>query len=492
MPVHGSKAHKGKISESLMLSRNGKSNAQARMPTFVLARVIPSRKRESSVDSSIKTYFPRPVAGFFVSPAIKSKFELPPISPLLKRYPIVMTINHNQEITMKKVFLLLSLVLIALPIVAQDSNLMEGCVAEYDPEVDYFPAKVEITAAENFDVQYFNNYKVLSVSDAFDDAPLFTYVLVQCGTVAPSAEDFPEGTAFVEVPTGNIIVLSSTYLPHLTQLGLLDQLVGLDSFLYTNTPEVVEKIEAGELVEVGSGTDINVEMVLNAEPDIVMAHGFSPDTDAFPVLLDAGIFTALSSDWREATPLGRAEWIKFTALFYNAESTANDVYDAIASNYSEIQTLANSIPGDERPVILWNTYTTYDDAWYIAGSDTYVGAMIHDAGATIALGEDISDGQLMSFETVYESALTADVWVTNAFAVTGLDDLLAQDERYADFVAVQNGAVWNNDLDVNENFGNNYYELGVTNPDLVLADMVAIFHPDLMPDHEFTFFRPLE
>lgn len=393
---------------------------------------------------------------------------------------------------MKKVLVMLCLVLMALPVSAQDSNMREGCVADYDPEHDYFPDKVEISKAENFDVQYFNNYKLVTVNDAFDDAPSFSYVLVQCGTPAPAADELPAGARLIDVPAGNIITLSTTYLPHLTQLGLLDHLVGLDSLLYTSTPEVRAKIEAGELVEVGAGSDVNVEMVLNAEPDIVMANGFNPDTDAFPVLLDAGIFTALSSDWREATPLGRAEWIKFTALFYNAEATATQVYDSIADNYTQTKILANSIAQGDRPVVLWNTYTTYDDAWYIAGSDTYIGAMIHDAGAVIALGEDLSDGQLMSFETVYEGALSADIWMTNLFAVNGLDDLLAQDERYADFAAVKNGRIWNNDLDVNENFGNNYYELGVTNPDLVLADMVAMFHPDLMPDHQFTFFRPMQ
>ena len=37
------------------------------------------------------------------------------------------------------------------------------------------------------------------------------------------------------------------------------------------------------------------------------------------------------------------------------------------------------------------------------------------------------------------------------------------------------------------NGGNNYYEWGVTNPHLVLQDLVAILHPDLMPEHEFAF-----
>jgi iron complex transport system substrate-binding protein len=374
-----------------------------------------------------------------------------------------------------------------------DANLTDECAAEYDPNVDYFPDKVEITDAVNFSVEYFNNYKVVTVTNAFDGAEPFTYVLTQCGTPAPDAADFPGGTQFIEVPAGDIITMSTTQLPHLIQLGLLDKLVGLDSFLFVNSPEVRALIDAGELVEIGSGAEVNVELVLDVEPDIVMTFGFNPATDAHPVLIEAGIFTALNAEWREPTPLARAEWIKYTALFYNAEARAEAVYADIVSAYNEARELAASVPEDERPVVLWNTYSSFSEAWSIPGAETYVGALIRDAGGVIALGEEAPEGSaLLSFEAVYDGALDADVWITNAFGVNTLDDLLALDSRYADFTAVQNGNVWNNSLDVNENGGNNYFELGVTNPHLILQDLVAIFHPELLPNHEFNFYLRLE
>jgi len=394
--------------------------------------------------------------------------------------------------------LVLSSLASALPASAQggavlDANLTDECAAEYDPNVDYFPDKVEITDAVNFSVEYFNNYKVVTVTNAFDGAEPFTYVLTQCGTPAPDAADFPGGTQFIEVPAGDIITMSTTQLPHLIQLGLLDKLVGLDSFLFVNSPEVRALIDDGKLVEIGSGAEVNVELVLDVEPDIVMTFGFNPATDAHPVLIEAGIFTALNAEWREPTPLARAEWIKYTALFYNAEARAEAIYADIVSAYNEARELAASVPEDERPVVLWNTYSSFSEAWSIPGAETYVGALIRDAGGVIALGEEAPEGSaLLSFEAVYDGALDADVWIANAFGVTTLDDLLARDSRYADFTAVQNGNVWNNTKDLNENGGNNYWELGVTNPHLILQDLVAIFHPDLLPDHDFSFYLRLE
>jgi iron complex transport system substrate-binding protein len=372
-----------------------------------------------------------------------------------------------------------------------DANLNDECVLAYDETVDYFPEKVEIAQAENLAVEYYNHYKVVSVTNAFDGADAFTYVLVQCGTPAPEADEFPDDTQFIEVPAGDIITLQTTQLPHLTTLDLLDKLVGLDSFDFVNTPDVREMIDNDELVAVGSGSSISIEVVLELAPDIIMTSGFNPDTDAHPVLIDAGIFTALNASWREGTPLARAEWIKYTALFYNAEAEAEAAYDAIVMAYEEAIELTADLPEDERPVVLWNR--VFGDVWTIPGAGTYSGQLIQDAGGRIALTEEAPDDSIgLSFEVVYDAALDADVWVTNAFGMNTLDDLLAEDPRYADFAAVENGNIWNNSLDVNENGGNNYFELGVTNPHLILQDMVAIFHPELLPEHEFLFFRPLE
>ncbi len=393
------------------------------------------------------------------------------------------------------IFISLSILIVLIaPLSAQPTaNLTDTCVENYDPAVDYFPAKATLQDAEKFTVEYFNNYKVVTVLDAFDSAPLFDYVLVQCGTPAPDAADFPEGTQFIDVPTGNVITLSTTELPHLDELGLLDHLIGLDSFEYVNTAEVRQMIDAGEMAAVGFGAEINVELVLDLGPDLVLTYGYDPASDAHPVLLDAGIFTAIIAEWREPTPLGRAEWLKYTALFYNAEADAETIYKDIVSAYEEARQLTASIPDDDRPQVLWNRFSPFTDSWAIPGMETYAGALIHDAGGRIALGEQAGEENLaLSFETVFDGAFEADVWIVNAFGMNTFDDLLAADSRFGDFTAAQAGNVWNNTLDVNEFGGNNYFELGVTHPHLILQDLVAIFHSDLLPDHEFHFYRRLE
>ncbi len=379
-----------------------------------------------------------------------------------------------------------------LPAAAQDENLTAGCVENYAADVDYFPHKAEIIDAAKFTVEYFNNYKVLSVADAFDGAPDFKYVLVQCGTPAPSLADFPDGTQFIEAPAGDLITLSTTPLPVLTQLGLLDRLVGVDSGFYISTPEVVSLIEDGEVAEVGFGAEVNIELVLELEPQFVLSYGFNPASDAHPVLMEAGIFTALDASWRELSPLGRAEWLKFTALFYNLEARATALYDDIAAQYEAVKASAADIEAEDRPAVLINSFLGYADAWFIPGEDTYVGQLVRDAGGDLLLAEAGSaSSHGLSFESVYEGGFNAEIWLVETFGINSSADLLALDSRFGDFAAFQAGEMWNNNRDENANGGNNYYEWGVTNPHLVLADLLAIFHPDKKPDHEFAFYQRL-
>jgi iron complex transport system substrate-binding protein len=368
-------------------------------------------------------------------------------------------------------------------------NLTDGCVEAFDESVDYFPQKLAVGYASGFDVEYFNNYKIVTVTNPWQGAEdSFQYVLVQCGTPAPDGYD---QTQVIEVPVQSIIALSTTYMPHLETLGVVDRLVGIDSYLWTTTPAVQERIAAGDVAEVGSGSTINVEQVLDVDPDLVMAYGIGiPDYDTHPVLLDAGVTTVLNGDFVEQNPLGRTEWMKFVALFFNQEGVADELFDQIAQEYAEVAELAAGVP--ERPTVLVGGM--YNGTWYISGGDSYTARLLADAGADYLWANEAVVASLpVDFESVYEQAADADFWVNpdNSFWFT-LEDVLASDERYGDFTAAQEGRLYNNNAIVNANGGNAFYESGAANPHIVLKDLVKIFHPELLPEHELVYYRLVE
>lgn len=370
---------------------------------------------------------------------------------------------------------------------APTTKITEGCITAYDPAADYFPQKAVLSAASGLTIDYFKNYKVITVLNPWRDATeQFKYILVQCGTPTPPNVG---NAQVIEVPIKTIVTMSTTQLPHLAELGLLDSLVGHDSFKYVNTPAVVERIKAGKLREIGSGAQVNVEQLLDLKPDLVMTYGVgNPENDAHPKLLEASLKVAINAEYMEDSPLSRAEWIKFTAAFFNREADATAIYERIATRYNAMAAKAQGVTN--KPTIFVGA--PFQGTWYMPGGNSYVARLLADAGAAYLWADDDSTGsQQLSFEVVFEKAQNADFWL-NTSSWQRLTDGANADERFTRFAAFQNGKVFNNNARLNENGGNDYWETGVTNPDLVLADLIKIFHPELLPNHKLFFYQQLQ
>ncbi|MBK9126149.1 MAG: ABC transporter substrate-binding protein [Chloroflexi bacterium] len=370
---------------------------------------------------------------------------------------------------------------------AAEANLVDACVEEYDPAVDYFPAKVEVEYAENFSVEYFNNYKVVTMLPWPGAETPQTYVLVQCGTPAP--EDF-EDAVTVEIPVQSFVAMTTTILPHLEAQGMLDRLIGVDTTLFTSNETVLEMTASGDVVEIGgggSGGDINMELLLGLEPGLVMAQEFFAGGTTLEQLQNAGITAVLNADYADTSPLGQAEWGKYVALFFNTEAEASDAFSGVAERYAALKAMTADIV--ERPTAI--AASPFSGTWYMPGGASTIAQLIADAGADFLFADQPGTSVPLDFEVVFERGAEAEFWVNaNQFWAT-TEQMLADDSRYEAFAAVANGNVWNNNKRMNVNGGSDYFESGAANPDVILADLIAIFHPDLLPDHELVYYQRL-
>lgn len=373
----------------------------------------------------------------------------------------------------------------ALP--APTANLTDACVDTVATGVDYFPAKASITQTEGFSIEYHDTYKLLTVKTPAPGATAaLTYVLVQCGTEPPAGF---EPAQIITVPVKRVVAMSTTYLSVLDDLGLLDRLVGVDDATYTYNQKVIELFAAGKLKAIGSGAGLNLEAAIELKPDLIITFGSgSTDFDSHPKLLEAGLKVVLNAEWLDTSPLGRAEWGKFIAVFFNQEAAAETWFTEIADGYAKVKAIASK--AGSPPKLAYGT--PYQGTWYLPGGASFAAQLIRDAGATYPYAADTSTASLpLSFEEAYSTTRDAAYWINLPF-VPDLAALLAQDRRFADFDAYKKGAVWNNDLRSNAAGGSDYYESAVVRPDLVLADLVAIVHPDKMPGHEFYYYRQLK
>ena len=370
--------------------------------------------------------------------------------------------------------------------------VVEEVVTEEAGEpTDLFPDKAEIEYANGFTVEYFDTYKVVTVLTPWDFATeTFQYVLVQDGTEAPLG--FDQAT-FVTIPLETIAPLSTTFIPFLDLYGLMDSVVAVSDGVYVTNQTILDKVADG-LPQVGYGSGVDIETLLLLEPDAIMTNGYGfPDYDAHPVLLNAGLTVVINGDYMENTPLGRAEWGKFIAVFYNQEAIANQLFDQTVANYDQLKAAVADV--SDKPTVLLNT--PFEGTWYVPGGNSYMANFINDAGGAYLWADEPSAGTLyLGFEDVVaKAAEDGQIWLhPGGFNFTA-QDVLNEDERFAEFYAFQNGALYNNNKALTTMGGNDFYESGIAHPDVILADLIAFFHPDIMaeidPVYQTTYYQVL-
>lgn len=373
---------------------------------------------------------------------------------------------------------------------ASASSDARGCITNFQQGTDYFPDKVTFDDATGVSVSYQDYYKVVEVAQPSPGTPPATFVLVQCGAPEPELSGDLAGATKVTIPVERIAAASTTQVPGLQMLDAAQQVVGVSDGTALQDGPVKTGVDDGRIVQFGN-TDgsVNVERVLGVEPDVFLASGMEDASVA--KLRELGVSVVPVAEWLEKTPLGRAEWLKFYSLLLDKEASATSQYADIADGYHEV---ATKVAGaNDRPKVLMGMQ--FQGTWYVPGSDTYQAAYLADAGSDYAFaGPEYAGSPQVAMETVLATAGDAQYWLngTTMNDWTSLADVLAADERYGSLKAVQDSQVWVPTLRINATGGNDYWEQGVVRPDLVLADLAAIFHPDLMPDHEFTFYQQLK
>jgi iron complex transport system substrate-binding protein len=373
------------------------------------------------------------------------------------------------------------------PVAPPTANLTSGCLERYDPTTDYFPEKATLAYAKGFTLEYFKHYKVLTVTQPWPNAKeRFRYVLVQCG--APVPDDYADAQ-IIRIPVRTIAMLSTTHLPHLEMLDALDRLVAVSFYENVYSPAVRRLIAAGKVAEVGRGPSVNLEAILDLRPDLVTAVGHDqPQYNTHPLLRDAGVNVAINAEYVEPTPLGRTEWLKFTAAFFNRDGLAEHRFAEIEARYQVLVARLRDPPVTQQPTVFGGFM--HRDVWYVAGGDSYIARLVADAGGRYLWADDRHRASIpLSFETVYERAGAADVWFTSGLEWFSRADLRASNERYGAFAAFQVGRVYNFNARLNGDRANDYWETGVIEPDVVLADFIHILHPDRLPDHRLQYYR---
>ena len=370
--------------------------------------------------------------------------------------------------------------------------LLAGCKQQNKiklPET-WSTENISIAHAKGFRIEKSgNDITLIKISSPWPDAEAaFTYALIPKDKMASITLNKDEYDAIVSIPVERIVVTSTTHIPALESLGVLDRLVGFPDTKYISSPRARERIEAESIKELGSNESINTEMTIALNPEVIVGFAINGQNKTYETLQKSHIPVVYNGDWTEETPLGKAEWIKFFAPFFQLEKKADSLFAQIETSYENSKALATK--ASKRPTVL--SGAMYKDVWYLPGGGSWAAQFLKDANADYLWGATTETGSLsLSWENVLETAQHADLWVSPS-QFTSYKNMSESSLHYQQFSSFQNKNIYTFSKTVGATGGLLFYELAPQRPDLILNDLIHIFHPELLPDHQPYFFKPLD
>lgn len=347
-------------------------------------------------------------------------------------------------------------------------------------------SKNEIQFAKGLEIYKYKGYSIVKITNPWPKSKeSFTYILQEKNGIIPdSLKQFPA----IKIPIKKIVVTSTTHIPALELLGVENTLIGFPNTDYISSAKTRKLIDAGKVREVGSNESLNTEVLIDIKPDVIVGFGINNSNPTLDNLQKSGLNIMFNGDWNEQTPLGKAEWIKFFGALYGLDSKANKAFSNIEKEYNN--TLALAKKATLKPTVFCSSM--FQNQWNIPQGESWASLFFKDAYSDYIWKNTKGTGSMpLPFESVLDLAEKADFWIAPG-DFSSLKQMSDSNPHYGQFSSFKNKKVYSYAVNKGTKGGILYFELSPTRPDLVLKDLIRIFHPELVPNYELYFFKKLE
>ena len=335
--------------------------------------------------------------------------------------------------------------------------------------------------AKGFNVKYADNITLLEINDPENkEAEQFHFALVDKSFKG----EIPNGYTRLNIPIKSAICMTSLQLSNFLKLDIPEMVVGITSTRHLHNQKMNQQLKEGKTHKIGIEGNFDNEVIIAINPDVIFISPFK--RGGYDAIRNVEIPMIPHLGYKELTPLGQAEWIKVIGLLTGNASLANSTFEAIESRYNNLKSIVDTVK--RRPTVFSGEMRGGN--WYAVGGRSFLAQLFRDAGGDYFLKEnEESGGVTLDYETVYTNAAHADYWrIVNSFeGEYSYNVLKEQDDRYTDFDAwKKHGVIYCNMKEVP------FYERMPVEPEVVLADFIHVFHPDVLPNHKPQYYHLLK
>ena len=337
-----------------------------------------------------------------------------------------------------------------------------------------------------FEIRKSEKYTQVIIRNLPEENPIDEFFLVDKKIDIP---DEISDNKIIRVPVQKVVCLSTTHISFIDLLNKTATIKAVSGSNYVNNKQVIQNIENGKVIDIGYEENIDIEQLITINPDVVFAYNIGNNLSSIITKAEKlKIPFVTINEYRENSILGQTEWLKLFAEFYKETENADSIYNKIVTEYNTVSKLCETVTN--RPTILANMPWKAD--WHIPGGRSYIAQLINDAGGNYLWKEDSTIHNIASTtEKVYKKASKAQIWI-NPGQANSLNEIINTDTRLSGFEPYKKGEVYNCNAKKNANGSPEYYETSVVKPQILLKDLVKIFHPELLPNYELYYYQKLK
>ena len=288
----------------------------------------------------------------------------------------------------------------------------------------------------------------------------------------------------IATPAERVVIYTSVHAAMAEQMGMTDRIVGVCEPEYITSSEILNRIENKSIADLGNSASPYVEKIMELNTEIIIASPF--ENSGYGAAEKLGIPIVEAADYMENHPLGRTEWVKFYGLLFGCSHTADSLFNATKERYETLRQACSAV--QTRPTVILER--KWGQTWAVPAAGSYVGKLHSDAGANYIFSEITSSNSVhKSFEEVFDRGHDADFWLMKygSRAPLTYDELKREYQPYSNFKAFKSQKIFACNTLVGT-----YYDDITLHPDRILADLIYIYHPEILPDHQLLYYFPLE
>ncbi|MFV0345834.1 MAG: ABC transporter substrate-binding protein [Bacteroidales bacterium] len=304
--------------------------------------------------------------------------------------------------------------------------------------------------------------------------------------IARNGERVPQGFSgqVIKGDAKRIVCMSSSHVAMLDAAGAVKYVVGVSGIDFISNKYISSHTDS--IADVGYDGGIDYEKLVGISPDLVLLYGVRGASTMEPKLRELDIPFIYIGEYLEESPLGKAEWLVAVSELIGKRTDGEEYFKDIPTRYNKLKAQAAAANSD-KPTVMLNA--PYGDSWFMPSTASYMARLIADAGGEYLYDKNTSTSSLaIDLEEAYFLTQQADVWI-NVGGLSSLEEFKTAYPKFADAPCVVAGQIYNSTKRINPSGGNDFWESGVVNPDLILRDLTKIFHPEIISDDFYYYLK---